>query len=121
MRTPPSPSRRSSPAAVPGAVLAIVLAVLALGPVLPRAAEPRAVRPLEDLVRQDCGSCHGLTLKGGLGPPLLPAALDGKPAEALAEVILDGIPGTPMPPWRGLLDDGEARRIAAMLKKGLAP
>lgn len=126
MRTPPSPSRRSRAATVPAAASAVFLAILALGPVLPRAAEPhpaavRMARPLEDLVRQDCGSCHGLTLKGGLGPPLLPAALDGKPAEALAEVILDGIPGTPMPPWRGLLDDGEARRIAAMLKKGLAP
>ncbi|WP_083463711.1 c-type cytochrome [Prosthecomicrobium hirschii] len=126
MPLPPSPSRRSRAATVPAAASAVFLAILALGPVLPRAAEQRAAavgmaRPLEDLVRQDCGSCHGLTLKGGLGPPLLPAALDGKPAEALAEVILDGIPGTPMPPWRGLLDDGEARRIAAMLKKGLAP
>ena len=25
---------------------------------------------LKRLVHQDCGSCHGLTLKGGLGPDL---------------------------------------------------
>ena len=30
---------------------------------------------LSYLVRQDCGSCHGMTLKGGLGQSLRPAAL----------------------------------------------
>ena len=40
------------------------------------------------MLRQDCGSCHGLTMKGGLGAPLLPAALDGKSDEALIAVIL---------------------------------
>ena len=35
-------------------------------------ASPDAARRAElvTLVRQDCGSCHGLTLKGGLGPAL---------------------------------------------------
>ncbi len=70
------------------------------------------------LVRQDCGSCHGMTLKGGLGRPLLPEALAGAEAEALAEVILDGIPGTPMPPWRGQLSESEALWIARALKEG---
>ena len=35
------------------------------------------------LVREDCGSCHGRTLKGGLGPPLLPEALAGRMEEVL--------------------------------------
>lgn len=70
------------------------------------------------LVRQDCGSCHGMTLKGGLGRPLLPETLEGAEAEALAEIILDGIPGTPMPPWRGLLNEAEALWIARGLKRG---
>ena len=26
---------------------------------------------LSHMVKQDCGSCHGMTLKGGLGPALL--------------------------------------------------
>ena len=30
---------------------------------------------LERLVVQDCGSCHGLTLKGGLGPDIRPQSL----------------------------------------------
>ncbi len=73
---------------------------------------------LQHLVRHDCGSCHGMTLKGGLGGPLLPEALEGKPADALADVILDGVPGTPMPPWRGLLTRDEAIWIARYLKQG---
>ena len=71
------------------------------------------------LVRQDCGSCHGMTLKGGLGTPLLPANVKDTPVEALVSIILDGVPDTPMPPWRGLLSETEASWIARQLKKGL--
>ena len=83
--------------------------------------EPAPARQaaLLELVRQDCGSCHGMTLKGGLGPPLEPGALAGKDAEFLSYVILHGRRGTPMPPWRGHLSEREAQWIAAQLKKGL--
>ena len=70
---------------------------------------------LERLVRQDCGSCHGLTLKGGLGPDLRVQSLEHYAADDLAGVILDGIPGTAMPPWRPLITEGEAAWIAAYL------
>ena len=80
---------------------------------------PERGRELVYLVRQDCGSCHGMTLKGGLGKPLLPANIEETPAEVLAAIILDGIPDTPMPPWRGLLSEDEALWIARALKKGL--
>lgn len=73
-------------------------------------------KSLERLVRQDCGSCHGMTLKGGLGPDLLAARLAGIPSDTLAGIILDGVPGTPMPPWRGLLSEQDARWIADYLK-----
>jgi len=84
------------------------------------AAEPQDERraALIDMVRQDCGSCHGLTLKGGLGPPLLPAALADKDAEQLRFVILNGRPGTAMPPWRPFLSEAEARWIVEMLRSG---
>ena len=59
---------------------------------------PARQKELVGLVRQDCGSCHGMTLAGGLGPALLPSALQGKPQENLAATILHGRPGTPMPP-----------------------
>lgn len=70
------------------------------------------------LVRQDCGSCHGMTLLGGLGPALLPAALAGKPADSLVSTILHGRPGTPMPPWGRFLTEDEAKWVVEMLQKG---
>ena len=70
---------------------------------------------------QDCGSCHGLTLKGGLGRPLTPDALSGLSHDNIRDIILDGLPGTPMPPWRPLLSVAEAETIAAMLKSGKIP
>ena len=85
------------------------------------AAQPSPARRAElvELVRHDCGACHGLTLKGGLGPPLEPAAIADKDAEHLSFVILDGRRGTPMPPWRGYLSESEAQWIAELLKRGL--
>jgi cytochrome c55X len=74
---------------------------------------------LRHLLKQDCGSCHGMTLKGGLGPALLPANLDGKPDELLVISILDGRPGTAMPPWRGLLTEAEAEWLVEQLRQGL--
>lgn len=92
-----------------------VTLMLCLSPAL---AEPSASRAaeLKDMVVQDCGSCHGMTMKGGLGLPLTRDRLAQIPAEALSVAILDGRPGTPMPPWRGMLTEGEADWIARYLK-----
>lgn len=70
---------------------------------------------LRNLLTQDCGSCHGLTMKGGLGPALLPSMLRGKPAEYISAIILDGRPGTAMPAWRPLISPTEARWLASLL------
>lgn len=75
-------------------------------------------RELIRMVRQDCGSCHGMQLTGGLGPALTREALVAKPPEYLAAVITHGIPGTPMPPWSALLTPGEAQWIAQQLANG---
>jgi len=71
-----------------------------------------------NLLKQDCGSCHGLTMKGGLGPALTPEALHGKPAKLLREVVLRGRPGTPMPPWAPFLSETEAEWLIEVLLKG---
>ena len=63
---------------------------------------------LENMLIQDCGSCHGLTFKGGLGPSLLPQDLQNKPREFLLHTILNGRPGTAMPPWYPLMTRAEA-------------
>ena len=63
---------------------------------------------------------HGMTLKGGLGPPLLPADLAGKDDAALIDAILHGRPGTPMPPWAFEISAAEAGWLVGQLKEGLA-
>jgi len=70
---------------------------------------------LSNLLIQDCGSCHGLRMKGGLGPALLPSTLKGKSTEFITSTILDGRPGTAMPGWRPLLSATEARWITKQL------
>lgn len=73
---------------------------------------------LKHLVRQDCGSCHGMTLKGGLGTPLTADALRDKPLDSLTATILYGRPGTAMPAWKTLLNETEATWIARQLIAG---
>ncbi len=82
------------------------------------AAAPERERELVRLVRQDCGSCHGLQLSGGLGPALLPAALDGKPVEALVATVLNGRPGTAMPGWNRFMNESEADWVVRSLLAG---
>lgn len=94
---------------------------LAWGDPLAEGVTPAPARQSEllNLVRQDCGSCHGLRFEGGLGVPLTPAALKGKPVEALRDTILYGRNGTTMPPWNPFLTEAEAGWIVQMLMKGL--
>jgi cytochrome c55X len=87
------------------------------------AGEPAADRQAElrHLLTQDCGSCHGLTLRGGLGPPLLPEALAGKSRELLIATVVYGRPGTAMPPWGPLLTREEVEWMVDRLLSGDVP
>lgn len=82
---------------------------------------PSRLAELVHLVRQDCGSCHGMTLQGGLGPPLRPESLQQRTAGSLAAAIYYGRPGTPMPPWKPFMSESEAIWIADQLKAGTLP
>ena len=95
------------------------LAVLAV-PQAYAADAPWPARQIElvRMVRQDCGSCHGMRLTGGLGPALTREALADKPLESLAATIFAGRPGTPMPGWRAMLSENEALWIAQHLMRG---
>ncbi|WP_350332939.1 c-type cytochrome [Coralliovum pocilloporae] len=95
-----------------------VLAATGLLCSFPVLADDVDVEHLRNMVIQDCGSCHGLTLKGGLGRPLLPQAITHLDEETLRDIILDGLPETAMPPWRGLLTEADAAWIATALKNG---
>ena len=99
---------------------AIALTLLLAGSAAAAMAEPTPARQKEliHMVRQDCGSCHGMTLQGGLGPALLPATLAEKPAEGLVATIMGGRPGTAMPPWHRFLGEDEAQWIVGRLMEG---
>lgn len=96
-------------------VLLVPVLALAQAPAAPDAARERA---LVRMVRQDCGSCHGMRLTGGLGPALTREALAEFPLDSLTAVIFHGRPGTPMPPWKAMLSEPEARWIAVRLQQG---
>ncbi len=97
----------------------LLVCVLAAGMAWPAAAQEKSREAeLTALVRQDCGSCHGMTLKGGLGGPLQPSDIAHLEADGIAQIILEGVPGKPMPPWRGLLSETDVAWIARKLKEG---
>jgi len=100
--------------------LTAVIAVLWVTPT--QAGDPPAPRQKEllYLLEQDCGSCHGLTMKGGLGPALLPRDIANKPDEGLVDAILQGRPGTPMPPWEFEITEEEAFWMVRQMRNGKA-
>lgn len=72
---------------------------------------------LQNMLKHDCGSCHGLTLKGGLGPSLLAEDLLSKPTDYLVETIQNGRKGTAMPPWQPFISAQETRWLVLKLLK----
>lgn len=103
-------------------VSAVLLSALVSAPVMVMSEESVVQSAdqarLVNLVLQDCGSCHGMTLRGGLGPPLRPEQLADLPVEAIAAIIRDGVPDTAMPPWKPLLSAEEIHWISQQLKSG---
>lgn len=102
-------------------MLASVLSLLLPGATV--AAEPAGARlaELQNLLVQDCGSCHGLTMRGGLGPALLPDNLQAKPRNMLINTVMNGRPGTAMPPWNTMLSREEAAWMIDRLSRGIDP
>ncbi|MCX7383349.1 MAG: cytochrome c [Alphaproteobacteria bacterium] len=96
----------------------VILGLMAIA--APTLGEPVPARQaaLLHLLKQDCGSCHGLTMKGGLGPPLTAWAIAPREDDVLVSTILDGRPGTPMPPWRFEIAPAEADWLVSRLRSG---
>lgn len=99
--------------------LLLLLVISAIFANISMAGEPSQDRQdtLRNMLKQDCGACHGLTLKGGMGPALLPDSLDGKSDEFLVATILNGRKGTAMPPWRPFISHDEAAWLLRILRK----
>jgi cytochrome c55X len=102
----------------PWLLLPALLAAMAVWGAASADIAPQRQLELRHLLQHDCGSCHGMRLTGGLGPPLTPASLAHKAAPDLAATIRYGRPGTPMPPWSGLLSAEEARWLVELMKTG---
>ncbi len=103
------------------AVIGLGLTLVSLLPFsMPLAADLTAERQgqLERLLLQDCGSCHGMRLTGGLGPAITPGALAGKPRDTLIATVTYGRPDTAMPAWNALLSEREIVWLVDRLIEG---
>jgi len=102
--------------------LFLAISLLATHPAIAETAtadvNPNRQNELVYFIKHDCGSCHGMTLKGGLGPALLPETLAGKPKAYLVATILEGRENTAMPPWKSMLSHNDALWITEQLQSG---
>lgn len=91
--------------------------ILSIPSALAEFPSPERQQELRNLLEHDCGACHGLSLKGGLGSALTPEALAGKSDDFLVTTILEGRKSTAMPPWKKFLQESEARWLVQELRK----
>ena len=66
---------------------------------------------------KECQGCHGPIHQGGVGSDLRPKALKKKNAQMLADVIMNGRPGTAMPSWKHLFTKDDASAMVDWLMK----
>lgn len=78
---------------------------------------PQRQQELSNMLKHDCGSCHGLPPKGGLGPSLMPDALADKNDAILMDAIQNGRAGTAMPPWKQFLSIDESLWLIGQLRQ----
>ena len=86
-------------------------------PVFADAPNPQRQAELANMLKHDCGSCHGLPLKGGLGPSLMPEAIADKNDALLFDAIQNGRAGTAMPPWKPFLTTDETHWLIQRLRQ----
>lgn len=98
-------------------IIFIIFTLLLSLPALADTLTPQRKNELLELLHQDCGSCHGMRLTGGLGPALTASALKNKPIEIITLAISEGRPNTPMPPWKNLLSKADINWLAHKLKQ----
>jgi glucose/arabinose dehydrogenase len=73
--------------------------------------------PFAPLYAENCAVCHGESFEGAaLGPALVGRELThGDTVNAIARSIAEGFPECGMPPWAGVLDDGQIRSLAILI------
>lgn len=92
----------------------IVAAFCTLTAIAPAAAQ---TLPGAQTYSDNCQSCHGTTLAGGVGPSLFAADfLSGHSDNAIAQIIKSGVANSEMAPFAGRLGDDEIRQVIAYLR-----
>lgn len=104
---------------MPKSLFLIALLLTGLNPATAEEIAPQRKAELLYLLKQDCGACHGMRLKGGLGPALTAERLAPYDIDFLTLTIIQGRPGTPMPPWGPFITEQEAHWLARQLKQGV--
>lgn len=73
---------------------------------------------VEDLYRENCASCHGDSLDGGMGASLVDRAWKyGDTDLEIAAVISNGIPDAGMPAFQEALSPGEIRSLVVYIRE----
>ena len=73
---------------------------------------------LLDFVEQNCPACHGIRMRGSIGPALSKANLQYLSVNAVTLTILYGLTDKGMPAWEAQLSERDAYWIAEFLKRG---
>jgi aldose sugar dehydrogenase len=77
--------------------------------------------PPAALYAQYCASCHGPTLRGGLATSLVDDEWKhGSDDASIMKVVMGGVAGTPMLPFKGILDDGQLRQVVYYIRQQAA-
>ena len=71
---------------------------------------------VEKVFEKECQGCHGPNHEGGVGSDLRPNVIGKKNAYMLAETILNGRPGTAMPPFKSKFNKADADKMVDYLQ-----
>ena len=71
---------------------------------------------VEKVFEKECQGCHGPNHEGGVGSDLRPKVISKKNAYMLAETILNGRPGTAMPPFKDKFTKADADKMVDYLQ-----
>ncbi len=71
---------------------------------------------VKELYIKHCSRCHHPERYGLIGPPLIPETLRRKDDETLKRIIREGLPATNMPPFKGILGEGEIQGLVRFIR-----
>lgn len=84
----------------------------------PSPANPGRVPARAALYAQFCASCHGPTLQGGSATSLVDDEWKhGRDDDSITKVIREGVAGTPMAPFKTILDENQVRQLVFYIRE----